>query len=118
MRDAASRPVTLRHTAGHLSCNYAPDRSGGPTRGPADRPFPDHAERGAMEGRCRGPAGTSQRLSAVHADLVQFEQLVDRFRVAFAGGIQQPPALIQFFFFSMGCRSSFHRSKPFFFCPQ
>ena len=118
MRDAASRPVTLRHTTGHFSSGHATNRSGGPTRGPANRPLPNHAERGAMEGRSRGPAGTSQRLSAIHAHLVQLEELVDRFRIAFAGRIQQPPALIQFFFFRMGCRSSFHRSRPFFCRPQ
>ena len=112
--DAARGPVTLRHATGHFPCGHTPNRSDGPARGPAGRPFPHHAERGTMEGRSRRPAGTSQRLSAVHADLVQLEQLVDRFRVALAGGVQQPPALVQFFFFSMRGRSSFHQSKPFF----
>lgn len=116
MSHAAHTPVPLRHTPGEFSCDNTPDRSYGPTRGPADRPLPHHAERRAMEGRGRGPAGTPQRLSAIHAHLIQLEKLVDRFRIASAGGIQQPPPLIQFFFFRMRCRTSFHRSKPFFRC--
>jgi len=91
---AARTPVTLRHTSSHFSCDHTPNRSGRPTRGPADRPFPHHAERRAMEGRSRGPAGTPQRLSAIDTHLVQFEELVDRFRIASAGGVQQPPPLI------------------------
>ena len=60
-----------------------------------------------------GPTALStltQRLPAIHPYLVQLKKLVDGFRVALSGEIQQPSALVEFLFFGMRSRASLHSS--------
>lgn len=49
----------------------------------------------------RQPAGFFELVSAIDADLVELEEPIDGLGVTLSGQIQQSPALIQFFFFSV-----------------
>ena len=67
-----------------------------------------------MDGGPEGqPSCSTQGVSRVDPDLIQFEKPVDRLGVAFSGKIEESSSLIQFFFFGMRGRPPFHSRTPF-----
>lgn len=108
MRDAAHGAMPLRHPPHGLAGCRAARRTGHFPGGTPRHALPHHAQRRTVKCRGRRTAGTAKALPAVDTHLIELEQLIDRLRIPFAGGVQQAPPLIQFFFLGMRCRSSFH----------
>jgi hypothetical protein len=61
----------------------------------------------------RDTARLAQEVAAVDPDLIKFEKTADGLGVALPGLIEEPPPLIQFFFFGMRGRPPFHLWDPF-----